>query len=148
MDANTLSRKAGLSLLAADGALVAIVGTRIYPPQRPANVVWPFVGWGVALDAPFDASCMAGHQIDVAVHCYAKTSGTGGSTISGEEQAGAMARRVVAVLLGAGDVDLTGFGAPADSTAHFTWLTTQVIQDGAEADAFHAIVSLRVNVVA
>ena len=140
-------RRAGLSLLRADAGLTAMVGDRMYPPQRPANAVWPFIGWGVAIDSPFAAACLDGNQLDVAVHCYAATSGTGSGTVAGEERAGAIAAGVVRVLLGAGEVALDAYGL-ADATAHFTWLSTQVIQDAAEADAFHAIVSLRVTVAA
>ena len=142
-------RRAGLSLLRADDDLTGLVGDRMYPPQRPANPVWPFIGWGVAIDVPFSASCLDGNQITVAVHCFAATTGTGvgGGTISGEERAGAIASRVVAVLIEAGEVDLGPHGLD-DATAHFTWQSTQVIPDPAEADAFHAIVSLRVTVAA
>lgn len=139
-------RRAGLTLLAGDAALTAIVGPRIYPPQRPAEPQWPFVGWGVPIVGPFEASCMDGNESDLAVHAYAATEGTGAQTISGEEQATEIAARIETVLADAGEVDLTAHGCPFPATAHFTWLQTQVIQDGAEADAFHAIVQFRVNV--
>lgn len=139
-------RRAGLTLLAADAALVAIVAGRIYPPQRPADPQWPFVGWGVPIVGPFEASCMDGNETDFAVHAYAETDGTGGATVSGEERATEIAARIETVLADAGEVDLTDHGCPYPATAHFTWLSTQVIQDGAEADAFHGIVSFRANV--
>lgn len=89
---------------------------------------------------------MDGAEIDLALHAYATTEGTGGQTVAGEELAGQIAARAVTVLVEAGGVDLTDYGCPYPAVAHFTWSQTQVIQDGAEADAFHAIASLRVNV--
>lgn len=140
-------RRAGLSLLKGDAALVAFVGDRIYPPQRPAEPQWPFVAWGVPIVSPFLASCMVGNETDFAVHAYAATEGTGGSTVSGEERATAIAARVETVLGAAEDIDLQDYGCPFPAIAGFEWLQTQVIQDGAEADAFHAIASFRANVV-
>lgn len=140
-------RRAGLSLLRSDSALAAFVGTRIYPPQRPPKPTWPFVGWGLPIVGGFQASGMDGNETDFAVHAYAATIGTGGETVSGEERATAIAARVETVLASAGEVDLTDYGCPFPAIAHFEWLQTQVIQDGAEADAYHAIVSFRANVV-
>lgn len=144
-DSSIYARRAGLTLLKGDAALAAIVGERVYPPQRPAAPVWPFVGWGVAIVGRFEASCMDGNAIDLAVHGYAATDGTGAQTIAGEEQAATIARRVAAVLDGA-EVDLTTYGCPYPATAYFTWLQTQVIQDNAEADEFHSIASFRLNI--
>lgn len=144
-DSSLYARRAGLTLLAGDAALQAIVAERVYPPQRPAKPLWPFVGWGVPIVGPFSASCMDGNEIDVAVHAYAATDGTGAQTIAGEERATEIAGRVAAVLDGA-TVDLQAHGCPYPATAHFTWQQTQVIQDGAEADAFHAIISIRLNI--
>lgn len=130
-----------------DAALAAIVADRVYPPQRPANPVWPFVAWGVGITGPFEASCMDGSEIDLVLHAYAATDGTGGATIAGEEQANEIAGLAVNALVDAGEIDLTDYGCPYPATAYFTWQQTQVIQDGAEADAFHALASLRVNIV-
>lgn len=140
-------RRAGLVLLKGDAALAAIVGDRVYPPQRPADPQWPFVAWGVPIVGRFEASCMDGNENDFAVHAYAETDGTGGSTVSGEERATEIADRVATVLAGAGEIDLATYGCPYPATAYFTWQQTEVIQDGLEADAFHAIVSMRANVV-
>lgn len=140
-------RRAGLSLLKADSALAGFVGARIYPPQRPAAPRWPFVGWGVPIVSGFSASCMDGNQTDFVVHVYAATEGTGAQTIGGEERATEIAARVETVLASAGDVDLASYGCPFPAIAHFEWQQTQVVQDNAEADAFHGIVSFRANVV-
>jgi len=146
-DSSLYARRAALTLLKANAALAAIVGARIYPPQRPADPVWPFMAWGVPIVSPFEAGCMDGALIDVALHAFAATDGTAGQTVAGEEQAARLAQLAVDVLVGAGEINLAAYGCPYAATAHFTWSQTQVIQDGAEADAFHAIASLRVHVV-
>jgi len=146
-DSSLYARRAGLTILKGTAALAAIVGTRVYPPQRPADPAWPFLGWGVPIVGPFEAACMDGCAIDFALHAYAATDGTGGSTVSGEERAGQIAALAAGALVAAGGVDLTAYGCPYPATAHFTWEQTQVIQDGAEADAFHAVASMRCNIV-
>lgn len=140
-------RRAGLSLLSADAGLGLLVGARIYPPQRPSNPQWPFVAWGVPIASPFEASGMNGAEVGFAVHSYAATTGEGGATVAGEELAHLIAARVEIVLASAAPVDLAPHGCLFPATAHFTWEQTQVIQDGAEADAFHAITTFRANVV-
>ena len=145
-DSSLYVRRAGLRLLSESAPLVALVSGRMYPPQRPANPVWPFLAWGAAVAVPFEASGMDGAAIDFAVHAYAATVGTGGSTISGEERAQEIASLAARVLVEAGEVSLAGTGCPYVATAHFTWQQTQVVQDGAEADAFHAFATIRANV--
>lgn len=146
-DSSLYARRAGLVLLANSAALQALVGARIYPPQRPPEPVWPFVAWGVAIAGAFEASCMDGSEINVAVHAYASTEGEGAQTVPGEERATEIAALVAAVLSDAGEIDLVPHGCPYPATAHFTWVQTQVIQDGSEADDFHAVTTFRINVV-
>ena len=96
---------------------------------------------------PFEASCMDGARVSFALHAYAATEGSGSGTVSGEEQAAALAAAAAAVLVDAGEIDLEGYGCPFPAIARFTWEQTQVIQDGAEADAFHAVVAMRCEIV-
>lgn len=144
VDFSLYARRAGLTLLNGDATLAAATGGRIYPPQRPPNPVWPFVAWGVADVAPFDASCMTGAEVSLAVHVFAATDDDG----AGEERAAAYAARVATVLVDAGEVDLSDYGCPVPAVAQFTWERTQVIQDGIEADAFHALVFVRAAIAA
>lgn len=121
-----------------------VPAARIYPPQRPAQPVWPFIGYGVPTAVPFTASCLDGSAITVAVHVYGETSGEGDDTVSGEEFVERVAGNVVAAL--DGSFSLADTDCPYPATAHFTWTGTQAIQDGADADAFHGIVSFNVTV--
>ena len=135
-------KRATIAALKQAAPLGGVPAARVYPPQRPAQPQWPFVGYGVAIEAPFGASCLDGSDITVAVHAYARTTGTGADTVSGEDAAQAIVDAVAAVLDGA----TLELGGDRPATAHYTKTGAQVIQDGTEADAFHGIVSLRVTV--
>lgn len=141
-------RRAGISRVKASPGVSDLVAARVYPPQRPAVPIWPFVAWGVETVAPFEASCLDGARIDFALHCYAATSGTGAGTRSGEEVASNLAALAVGVLIDAGEIDLTAHGSPVPAKVQFTWTQTQVIADAGEADAFHAIASMVAHVAA
>lgn len=141
-DASLYVRQAGLSRLkAAPGVTALVPASRIWPAQRPANPTWPFVSWGVPTTTPFLAQCMDGSTIDVAVHVYAHTTDAAG----GEDSANAIAQAVVAALHGSFAIDGES-DCPVPATAHFEWQRTQVIQDGPDADAFHAIVQFSISV--
>jgi len=141
----TYTKRAAIATLVAAAPLGEVPAARIYPPQRPANVVWPFVGYGVPISTPFTAACLDGTEIEVAVHAYAETTGTGAGTIEGEDAAQAIIDGIEAALSGA-TVDLVPHGSPHPATAHFTLLGSQVIQDGAEADKFHGFARFRITV--
>lgn len=117
----------------------------IYPPQRPANVAWPFVGYGVATTSPLRASGMDGATLDFAMHVFAATTGTGNATIGGEAKAGEIARWIAEQLDDA-VLDLELRGCPFPAKAYLSWGGTQTIADDSDADAFHSIVSIAVTV--
>ncbi len=125
--------------------LALVPAGSIYPPQRPPNPEWPFVGYGVPIVSPFGASCLDGCTVGFVGHVYAETTGEGAETVQGEQRASEIAQRVVAAL--DAPLDLAALvDCPYPATAHVTWTGTQVIQDGSEADRFHAIVSFEVTV--
>ena len=138
-------RPAVVAAWKAHAPLVALVpAARIYPPQRPPNVTWPFAAYGLPTSRPFLASCMDGSTIEFAGHAYAETTGTGSGTVQGEKLANAIAAAMANAL--GQPIDLAPFGCPWAAVAHVTWLQTQVIQDGDEADRFHAVVAFEANV--
>ena len=144
-DSSPYLRPAVVAAWKAYAPLVALVpAARIYPPQRPPNVVWPFAAYGVPTSRPFLASCLDGSTIDFAGHAYAETTGTGTGTVQGEVLASDIAGAMVAAL--GLPIDLAPFGCPWPAVAHVTWQQTQVIQDGNEADRFHAIVAFEATV--
>lgn len=144
-DSSPYVRQAVVAAWKAYAPLLALVpASRIYPPQRPPKPQWPFVGYGVPVSAPFIASCLDGATITFAGHAYAETTGEGAETVQGELRASEIAERMVTAL--AAPLDLAAAGCPYPAVAHVTWTGTQVIQDGSEADRFHAIVGFDVTV--
>lgn len=140
-DSSAYVRRGVLATWKRFAPLTALVpAARIYPPQRPPNPVWPFVGYGVPIVGPFAASCLDGCTVTFAGHAYAET----GPGSEGETLAGDIASEMVDAL--EAPLDLQEFGCPYPATAHVTWGGTQVIQDGTEADRFHAVVSFSVTV--
>lgn len=135
-------RQAGVTLL----KRAAVVGpgpleaAGIFPEQRPANVPWPFIGWGAPIEVPFLASGMDGSAVTVSVHAYAETSGVGDDTRPGADMANALIGWVVETLGGdeGAEVSLAETDCPHPATAYFTWTGSQCVQDGADAGAFHA----------
>ena len=143
-DSTLAVQEAVLAFLGEQATVVALVPSdRHYPPQRPANPLRPWLGYGVSDTAPFLASCLDGSEISVRVHNYTETTGEGDETIPGEDMAHAI-NRVVAGALDGATLELEGLDYPA--TAHIEWTGSQVLQDGADADAFHGIVSLTITV--
>lgn len=138
--ANLASRyvkRAGITALKQHAPLVALVpATRVYPLQRPAQPVWPFVAWGAPITEPFEASCLDGAQITFAVHCFAETTATQG----GEDIADEICSAIVGALAGASL-------ALDEGVALFTVTGVQVIQDDRDANSFHGFVSFRATVV-
>lgn len=145
-DSTLYVRRAALATLkAAVGVTSLVPAERVYPPQRPATPTWPFIAYGSSVREPFDAACMNGSSVTVAVHNFAQTTGTGAQTLGGEEAAHRINAAIDAALDGQA-IDLEAHGCPYPATAHYTCTAAQVIQDGAEADKFHGFVTLRVDV--
>ncbi len=138
-------RRAAIVLLKADAAVAAIAADRIYPQQRPAKPVWPFVAYGSPIINPFAASCLDGQETSVAIHGYAMTSGVGAATKPGEDIAHLLGAAIGAALDGV-EVDLEPHGCPYPAKAYFTHTQSQVLQDNAEGSAFHAVASFRITV--
>lgn len=144
-DSSPYVRQAVVAAWKAYAPLLALVpASRIYPPQRPPAPAWPFVAYGVPIVTPFGASCLDGCTVAFAGHAYAETTGEGADTVQGEQRASDIAQRMVAAL--DAPLDLAAVDCPYPATAFVTWTGTQVIQDGSEADRFHAIVSFNVTV--
>jgi len=125
--------------------LVALVpAARIFPQQRPPLPQWPFVAFGSPIVRGFSASCLDGSIVEFAGHAFAETDGQGGETVMGATHAGEIAQAMCDAL--AEPVRLEPYGCPYPAMAYPLWIRTQVIQDGTEADRFHAIISFEATV--
>lgn len=150
-DSSAFVQQATLVLLKRAPTLAVLVpADRVYPPQRPPNPTWPFVAVGEAIAVPFLATGMDGSGTSLAVHVYAETTGEGEQTVDGRDMANAILRVVVALLGGddGAEVPLASdlSDCPYPATAYFTWTGSQVVQDGADAGAFHGFATFDISV--
>lgn len=149
-DSSLFVRRAVLRLLKRAATVTVLVpAERIYPPQRPPNPTWPFIGYGQPITVPVVASGLDGSGIAVAIHAYAETTGEGDDTVPGEDMAASIVRVVVAVLGGeeGAEIDLQELGdCPYPAMAYISWTGSQVVQDGSEADAFHGWANFNITV--
>jgi hypothetical protein len=144
-DASLPVRRAGLTALKADAALTALVpAASIYPQSPPATPVWPFIKWGAPSGVPVRApGCVDGSEIIVAVHGFAKPRYESGAMVETAEDHCARLGAALAAALGDKRLALQSGG-----NATFEWTGHQLLQDGAEADAFHTVQNFRVRVIA
>lgn len=138
MDSSLYVKRAAITALKAAAPLAGVPAGRVYPMQRPAEPVWPFVAYGAPITEPFGATCLDGSQTTVAIHAFAKTTPTQG----GEDAAHEIASAIGAVLDGAA----IALESPYPATAHFTFTGSQVMQDSADANSFHSFATFRVTV--
>lgn len=144
MDQLLSSRRAILKALKADPGLTAIVpAASQYPPTSPANVTWPFVKMGAASDIPMTATCLNGSEVTVAVHGFARarTNSSGQEVEPAEDHATRIAGAIRSAL------HRRRLALEGGGYAKVTFTNRQILQDGGEAGAYHAIVNLRVRCI-
>lgn len=135
------ARRAALSILKGNAGLTAIVpATRLYSQRVPASPVWPFVKMGPTQSLPVRASCTRGAVVAFTVHAFAKPRMSGASEVETAED---YASRIGAAIESALDESRATF---TGGTIRFRLSEMQLLQDAAEADAYHyfAVVSARV----
>lgn len=134
IDASLSVRGAVIAAFKADAALTALVPAgRIYPSKTPANVAWPFIKLGVLMNSPTRYDCGGGGDVTGAVHVFVKGSA---SILDPEARTYQINKEIVRVLDGI-DIVLAD-----DLSLGFTVTLSQVMEDGAEADAYHGVVSI------
>ena len=129
-------RRAVLTALKADADMIALVpAVDIHRQVTPANPAWPFLRYGAPSALPVRAACVDGSEITFAVHAFSKGRGpSGAQTVTAEDDAARIGAQVAVVL--------DGKRLPIDGgEARIRWTGSQLIMDGAEADAFHSIIN-------
>lgn len=115
-------RQAIVQRLRADTDLTALVPSeRIYGLRSPATLIWPFIRYG----APDETPIRLGTQLRVTLHAFSKAQF--------EDEAS----NIVAALqtsLEDAVIDLDG-----GLKAYLAYVGSQILADGAEADAWHGI---------
>jgi hypothetical protein len=132
-----------MTAMKADGDLTSIVpAASIYRQSPPAEKSWPFVKYGAPTGGPIRASCVNGRVVTVAVHGFSKgvKDGAGAQTVTAEDHAGLIGDAIENSLDGR-HLPITG------GTAKVRWTGSQLLQDGAEADAYHVVVNFQVRCI-
>jgi hypothetical protein len=132
-----------IAALKADAQLTAIVpAARVYPGKSPASPVFPFIRVPILTGTVAELDGGSGSDQSGVIHCFTKLKVSkppaAGDVPDPEAQAATINRHIVRIVSGIDDVDL-GDGESLGVQA----VQTQVIEDSAEADAYHGIVSVR-----
>lgn len=126
-----------IAAMKGDAQLTAIVpAARIYPGKSPASPTFPFIRVPILTGTVAELDGGSGSDQSGVIHCFTKLNTA--SVPDPEAQAATINRHIVRIVSGIDDVDL-GDGESLAVQA----VQTQVIEDGAEADAYHGIVSVR-----
>jgi hypothetical protein len=142
IDSTIAVRKAALRYLATVSAVTKIVPASRHYAMSTADPKWPFVLWGAPSDTPLRASCIDGGEIIVAVHGFTKArlNSAGAILETAEDHAGRLKAALAEALDGV-RLDIPRGYAKVRVTGG------QLLIDGAEADAFHAVVNLRIQCI-
>lgn len=145
--ANDLSlqvRRAVLAELKSNAPLIALVPAANIHPQSPIGAPsWPFIKYGPPAPLPIQAACVDGMQMTVTIHSFAKPRTSAGAVVETAEDHAARIGALVAAALDRARLDLDG-GTPAK----VRWTGSQLLQDPAEADAYHHVANFRVRAIA
>lgn len=143
MDPLLSARRAIMAALKANAAVTAIVpAARIYPQSAPASLTWPFIKMGSPSDVPITATCLDGSELVVAVHGFAKPRKQGNQVVETAEDHASRLAGAIRGALHKRRLDLDGGGY-----ASIRFTNRQLLIDGAEADAYHCVVNLRVRCI-
>ncbi|WP_266030421.1 DUF3168 domain-containing protein [Brucella intermedia] len=123
-----------VSRLEAFAPLTAIVPVeRLYGMQPPANPVYPFIRYGFPITGGFEATCWDGSTVRVTLHAFAETT----LSNAGEVVVSDIASLIVQAM--------TDFNTDTINVIDCEFLQTRILQDGNEADRFHAIVEFSIT---
>lgn len=126
-----------IAALKSDPQLNAIVpATRVYPSKVPADRAFPFIRLGTLTSAPVRADCGPGSTATGFIHCFVKLDAAGG--IPDPEALAITINGHIARIVD--DLEAIPLDADADLSVQIT--QTQVIEDLAEADAYHGLVAI------
>lgn len=106
---------------------------RLYGMQPPANPVFPYVRYGFPITGGFEATCWDGSTVRVTLHAFAETTSAG---------AGEVIVSDIAALIVQARAD---FNPDTINVIDCEFLQTRILQDGDEADRFHAIVEFSIT---
>lgn len=134
-------RRAILPALKVSGPVVVLVPpASIYPARTAAVPPFPFIRYGATTTTPFRASGLDSSAVAVAIHAFAKPLYVGGAMVETAED---QAHRMAAAIVGA--LDSVTLALEGEGNARVTWIGSNVLQDGDEADAWHTVVRFQIE---
>ncbi len=127
-------RQAIVARLRADAALTALVSAvRICGEEVPANLVWPFIRYGMPSETRYEQSCGEGADQSIDLHVFARGPGMDACTAICAAVRDALAGDVLAVdPLGLIAIDYIG---------------GRVLVDGGEAGAYHGVLQYEITTI-
>ena len=136
------TEKAAISALKADEGLTAIVPAASIDPYAEAPD-WPFIRLDGTQAIPQGRGCTARSQVTFMLHAFAKPrrDGAGSKIEEARDHAGRISDAITEALQAhAYEYD--------DRRYNFTVRSSRIMRDGAEADAWHAVISVMARVYA
>jgi hypothetical protein len=141
IDSTLPVRRGIITVLGADAAVTAIVPAARIFPMTAKSPGWPFIIYGSSSTVPIRATCIDGCEITVALHGFAKPRYAGDVMIETAEDHAARLSAAIAAAVDGQRLTIPGGNAGVRHTG------SQLLVDGAEADAFHCVVNLRVRCI-
>jgi len=142
-DALLPARRAILATLKADLAVTELVpASSIYPQVAAPSPTWPFIIYGSPSGLPIRSACVDGTEVTVAIHSFARARMVGSQMMETAEDHAARIGAAVARALDGKRPELPGGGY-----LRISYRGSQLLIDGAEADAFHHIVNFRCRAI-
>lgn len=132
-----------IAALKADAQLTVIVpAARIYPSKSPASPTFPFIRVPMLIGTVAELDGGSGSDQSGVVHCFTKlkvsTPPAAGDVLDPEAQAATINAHIVRIVSAIDAVPL----ADGESLGVHA-VQTQVLEDSAEADAYHGVVQVR-----
>jgi hypothetical protein len=142
IDSTMEARRAVLTLMKANVALLALVGKpNIYPQRTGTSPAWPFVRCGPPAAIPVRAACVDGTNLTMAVHGFAKPRMSGTAEVETAEDYASRIGAAIAAALDGKRVAIAG------GMLSIAWQGSQLLPDPDEADAFHTVQNFRIRCI-
>lgn len=126
-----------IAALKGDAQLTAIVpASRIYPGKTPAAPTFPFIRVPMLTGTVAELDGGSGSEQSGVIHCFTKLAAA--SVPDPEAQAATINRHIVRIV---SQIDDTPLDDGESLGVHA--VQTQVIEDSAEADAYHGLTQIR-----
>lgn len=137
-------RRATLAHMKQDDDLAVLVQpAAMYPATTPANPVWPFTRMDSFTSTGISASCVDGATVAFQLHAFARPRKEGAVVLETAEDHASIIGSVLRAAVHNRRVPIAD-----DTSARLRVLSSRLIRDGDEEDAWHAILSVEARVLA